>query len=138
VSEVVRGQSELSETIQATGTDNLSVITAGRWDRMALASLANGAVGPMFKELRTEFDFVIVDAAPILPVADTRFISQHVDSVILSIFRDVSQAPKVQAACEILEAFGVEHLEAVVTGSTESLRPKELGYESSVEMGAEA
>ena len=75
-----------------------------------------------------EYEFVVIDASPILPVADTRFLSQHVDSVILTVFRDVSQTPKVDAAREILEAFGVQIVESVVIGPSENLRAKDLGY----------
>ena len=64
---------------------------AGRWDRQAMAALANGAAGPLFKQLRERYDFVIVDSCPVLPVADTRFVSQHADAVVLSVFRDVSE-----------------------------------------------
>lgn len=129
VSEALRGEANLDLPVHATGTDNLSVVTAGRWDRHALAALANGAAAQIFERLRAEHEFVVVDASPILPVADTRFVSQHVDTVVLSVFRDVSQAPKVEAACEILEAFGVDSLEAVVTGSSEALRERDMGYE---------
>ncbi len=129
VSEVLRREADLDGLAHVTGTDNLSVLTAGRWDRHALAALANGAAGSMFERLRAEYEFIVVDASPVLPVADTRFISQHVDTVVLSVFRDVSQLPKVEAACEILEAFGVDSLEAVVTGSTEGPRDKDMRYE---------
>ncbi|MBN2474012.1 MAG: AAA family ATPase [Pirellulales bacterium] len=130
ICEVLRRQSELSESIHRTGTGNLSVVTAGRWDRHALAALANGAAEAIVEELQAEYDFVIIDASPVLPVADTRFVSQYVDAVILSVFRDVSRAPKVQETCEILKAFGVRTLEAVVIGSSENMRAKDLGYEA--------
>jgi capsular exopolysaccharide synthesis family protein len=119
VSEALCGQADALEAVQATSTDNLSVMTAGRCDRHALKALANGADERLFNELRTEFEFVVVDGSPILPVADTRFVSQHVDTVILAVFRDYSRAPKVTAACDILEAFGVHDIEAVVTSASE-------------------
>ena len=130
VSEVLRGQADASEVVHETGTDNLYVTTAGRWDRQALTALANGAAGRLFDALREQYEFMVVDAAPILPVADTRFISQHVDTVVLSVFRDISRAPKIAAACEILEAFGVGCVEAVVTGPTDHLPDRDLKYEA--------
>jgi len=130
ISEVLRRQADLSQSVHQTGTENLSVVTAGRWDRHALAALANGAAEPIFEELRAEYEFVIVDASPILPVADARFVSQYVDAVILSVFRDISRTPKVQQTCDILKAFGVSTVEAVVTGSSEKLGPKDLGYQA--------
>jgi succinoglycan biosynthesis transport protein ExoP len=132
VSEVLRGQVDPSEVVHQTGTENLYVVTAGRWDRHALTALANGAAGTLFDALRAEYEFVVVDAAPILPVADTRFVSQHVDVVVLSVFRDISRAPKIVAAREILEAFGVPCVEAVVTGPTDTLPDKDLRYEASL------
>ena len=65
-------------------------------------------------------------------MADARFVSQHVDSVVLSVFRDISQAPKIQAACEILAAFGVQTVEAVVTGPNDNVYGKHMGYESTI------
>ena len=131
VTEVLRGGSDVLEVVQESGADNLSVVTAGRWDRQALTALANGAAGSLFEKLRAEYEFVVVDTSPILPVADTRFVSQHVDVVILSVFRDVSRAPKIMAACELLEAFGVHTVETVVTGPSEKLRDRDLRYEPS-------
>lgn len=78
--------------------------------------------------MRAKYDFVVVDTAPILPVADTRFVSQHADTVILSVFRDISRSPKIMAAVETLDAFGVTSVEAVVTGPTDNLPDKDLRY----------
>ena len=116
VCEALRSKGDVSGMIHETSTEHLSVMPAGRWDRQAMAALANGAAGPLFKQLRERYDFVIVDSCPVLPVADTRFVSQHADAVVLSVFRDVSESPKIQATCEILEAFGVRNLQTVVTG----------------------
>jgi capsular exopolysaccharide synthesis family protein len=128
LSEILRGECDLSNCIHATETNNLSVLTAGVWDRFALSALANNSVASMFKELREDYEFVIVDTSPILPIADTRFVSQYVDSVVLCVFRDISQAGHIRSACEILEAFGVRSVEAVVTGVSDNLGGKRLVY----------
>ena len=132
VCEAMQQEIALSSLVHEITGDNLAVVTAGRWSRSALASLSNGAAATLFKRLREKYDFVIVDTSPILPVADARFVSQHVDSVVLSIFRDISQAPKIQAACEILSAFGVNTVEAVVTGPNDNLYGEHMGYESTI------
>jgi capsular exopolysaccharide synthesis family protein len=132
VCEALRQESDISTLVHEVATKNLAVMTAGRWDRNALASLSNGSVAGIFKKLREDYDFVVIDASPVLPVADARFISQHVDAVLLSIFRDVSKAPKIQAACEILAAFGMHAVEAVVTGPTDNLYGEDTRYESTV------
>jgi polysaccharide biosynthesis transport protein len=127
VCEILRNEHELAAATQATATPNLCIIPAGQWNRLTIAALANGAAAPLFKELREDFDFVILDTSPILPVADARFVSQYADSTVLSIFRDVSEMPRLQAACEILQAFGVHTIEAVVTGSNVHLYGRHIG-----------
>lgn len=113
---VLRHEAELHEAIQEPEIDHLWVLPAGRSDRRLLASLANGAVSALFTQLREEFDFVVVDGSPILPVADARFLCRHVDGVVLSVLRDVSSVPGILSACEVLAAFGVRPIGAVVTG----------------------
>ncbi|MGA2031454.1 MAG: AAA family ATPase [Thermoguttaceae bacterium] len=132
ICDVLRGQAELNGLVHPTTKENLWVLTAGSWDRQILAALANGGAAALLDQLRAQYDFVVIDSSPILPVADTRFVSQHVDAVILSIFRDVSQAPKLLAACEILEAFGVRTIEAVVTGGHGYFYDKDADYEPTI------
>jgi Mrp family chromosome partitioning ATPase len=122
VSESLCGEVNVRDAVCETGMNNLFVLTAGRSDHHALQALANGKDKVLFDELREDYEFVIIDGSPILPVADSRYISQHVDTVVMSVFRDFSQIPKVMAAYEILETFGVKDLEAVVTSSTEGGR----------------
>ncbi len=126
VCEAIRGQGNIVDMVQETETSRLSVVTAGAWSRQVLADLSNGAVGTVLEQLRAKFDFVIIDSSPLLPIVDTRLVCQHVDAVVLSVFRDVSQGPKVLAAQEMLEAFGVRDVEAVVTGGEEHANAKNL------------
>ncbi|MGO8747647.1 MAG: polysaccharide biosynthesis tyrosine autokinase [Thermoguttaceae bacterium] len=117
VAETIRKTVEYQDAIQDTEIDNLSVLTAGRTGRGTLKALANGAVKALFADLRSEFEFVVVDGSPILPVADMRFICQHVDAVVFAVLRDVSRVPNIVAACGVLAGFGSHPMGAVVTGS---------------------
>jgi capsular exopolysaccharide synthesis family protein len=132
VCELLRQQNTVSDLVHPSGAENMDVITAGRWDRQTLASLSNGCAGAMFQQLRDAYEFVVIDTSPLLPVADARFLSQHVDTVVLSVLRDISQVPKIQAACEILAAFGVPSVEAVVTGASYNVYGRHEGYESTI------
>jgi Mrp family chromosome partitioning ATPase len=81
-----------------------------------LRELAQDTLGPILAQLRDQFDFIIVDSSPILPVTDSLLISQWVDGVIFSIRRDISQYPKVSAACQRLAMMGIPLWGAVVIG----------------------
>ena len=84
--------------LRPTALDGLWILPAGRCDDAALAALARAAIRPILDRLRAEFEFVVVDSSPVLPVADTMQVAQDVDAVVLSVLRDVSRLPQVQAA----------------------------------------
>jgi capsular exopolysaccharide synthesis family protein len=137
VCEALRGQGDVLDMIHATDSDSPAILTAGRWDRQVLAALGNGAAGALIERLRAHYDFVVIDSSPILPIADTRLVSQQVDTVILSVFRDKSQTARVLAAAEILEAFGVRSIEVVVTGGQELCYGRDSGYQPLAEFEPE-
>ena len=117
LSEVLRGEAILEESIQATPVPNLMVLPAGLCDEQAIQGLALGGIESMFTRLKEQFDFVIVDSSPILPVADGLLIARHADAVLFSILREVSQIPKIYAAYQRLAMIGVRVLGAVVIGA---------------------
>ena len=116
ICEALRGEGDVMDMVQQPASDRFSVITAGSWNNQELADLSNGAVAKVLEQLRTNFDFVIIDSSPLLPIVDARLVCQHVDAVVLSVFRDISQRSKVQAAHEMLVAFGVRNVEIVLIG----------------------
>ena len=70
----------------------------------------------MFKRCRSEFELVIVDSCPLLPVVDGRVIGQYADGAILTVVKDVSQLGQVNAARDILNNYDINILGCVVSG----------------------
>jgi capsular exopolysaccharide synthesis family protein len=116
LSEVLLGQIATDDVVRPTVANGLWVVSAGGCDPQAVQAVASGGLGPIFDWLRQRFDFVIVDTAPVLPVADTLSVSDHVDATIFSVMRDVSRGPRVYAAYERLASLGVRVLGAVIAG----------------------
>ena len=116
-SEVLLGEVEAAEAVQNTAQDGLSIMAAGQWDREVMQALARDGLEGIFEQLREEFDFIIVDSHPVLSATDSLLIGQHVDAVILSVLRDVSQMPRVYVASQKLAALGIRVLGAVVNGA---------------------
>ena len=116
-SELLRGEVEPAQVVQNTSLDNLSLLAAGACDRRALQALAQeGILRTVLSELKEQYDFVIIDVSPILPVADALLIGEHADAVLLSVLRNVSRLPAVHAAQQRLAALGIRVLGAVVIG----------------------
>jgi capsular exopolysaccharide synthesis family protein len=117
VSEVLRQEIDVADAVQATAVPNLWVIPAGQCSAATIAALAQGhPLETLFNRLRGQFDFVIVDSCPVLPVADALLIGQHVDGVVFSVMQDVSQLPKVMTATEKMHQLGIPLVGAVVNG----------------------
>ncbi len=115
LSELLRGEVAFDDVIVSTAVEELKVITAGKCDPQTLRILSQGGLGGLFARLKEQYDFVIVDSSPILPVADAQIIAQQVDAVLFSILADVSRKPKILAAYQRIAALGVKVLGAVVT-----------------------
>ncbi len=122
LSEILRGEIDFEGAIQPTPVDGLMLVAAGACDYQAIASLSKEPLVNVFTKAREQFDFVIIDAAPILTYADTLLMSSHADAAVISVRRDVSQLPKVLEAKERMQSVGIKVLGAVVNGITETSR----------------
>jgi capsular exopolysaccharide synthesis family protein len=61
---------------------NLSLLTAGRPSPLASELLGSGEIGKVLEIARSKFDLVLVDNAPVLPVADAIIVGTHCDGTI--------------------------------------------------------
>jgi capsular exopolysaccharide synthesis family protein len=117
LSELLRGEIDLASIICDTEIPNLRLIPAGNADTVSLQGLASNEIPKLFDQMRQEYDFIVVDSCPVLPVADAMRVGQHVDGVIFSLLRDVSRLPRVQAAYQRLSRLDIRMLGAVLNGT---------------------
>ena len=107
----------LLDTVIHTTTDkNLDVLPAGRLNDAALQRLARDGACDLFKRLRQDYDFVIVDSSPILYVADCAAVGRHVDGAIVVARSHLSRMPSVAVACDRLEKLEIPLLGSVLIG----------------------
>jgi capsular exopolysaccharide synthesis family protein len=128
LSEVLRGHADIADVVRPTHVDQLWLVPAGKCNNHVIQSLAHGTIHQLFARLKQEYDFVVIDTAPVLLVPDTVLIGQHVDTVILAILRNVSQAHRVYAAYQQLATLGIRVLGAVVNGAQDDLYALKCRY----------
>ncbi len=114
--EVLRAEVDVADVIRPTHAEGLWLLTAGYCDIDAIHALATEQMQPVFDKLRAEYDFIIIDGAPILGMSDALIFGQYSDGAILSVRRDHSQMPKINHAAELLRGVGVRIIGAVVNG----------------------
>jgi succinoglycan biosynthesis transport protein ExoP len=133
-SEVLRGENSAADVIKPTRLSRLWVMSAGQWDAHAVQALAQEGVSQMFAQLKQQYDFIIVDSCPVLPVADALLLGEHVDGVMFSVLRDVSCLPAVHLAQQRLTNLGVRMLGAVVIGANDDLQS--VGFKYTMQAGS--
>jgi polysaccharide biosynthesis transport protein len=116
-SEVLRGETTTQDAVKPTLLSRLWLLPAGHCDAHAIQALAQDGVHTTFAQLKEQYDFIVVDSCPVLPVADALLMAQHVDAVIFSVLRDVSRLPALHAAQQKLQGLGVRILGAVIIGT---------------------
>jgi succinoglycan biosynthesis transport protein ExoP len=116
LSEVLRGEATAADAIRSTSLSRLWMMPAGHGDAHAVQALAQDNVRTLLEQLKQQYDFIVIDSAPILPVNDTLLLAQNVDSVVFSVMRDVSRAPQIQEARRRLDNVGARTIGAVVLG----------------------
>jgi len=108
---------EPTDAARPTSIDNLSIVPAGQWGQSGFAAWSNDRVKRMFSELRLSYAHVVIDTAPLLPSVETRLLVPHVDGVIISLLRDVSEIQTVRSACEMLRSVEAPLVGAVMVGA---------------------
>ena len=121
VAECLRNHCEIEQVVRPTHVDSLFLVTAGTAFVDSLGPLSNGVTTAFFEKARKAFTFIVIDGCPILPVIDGLLVSQHADTVVLSVRRDTSEAAQVLRACEKLSEFGSRKCVAVLNGSREDV-----------------
>jgi succinoglycan biosynthesis transport protein ExoP len=114
--EVLRGDAEKEAAVYATPAPNLWLMPSGQYDSSTTQAISGESLIHLIKSLKEQYDFVIVDAPPVLKVADPLIFGQCVDAAVISVRRDVSQIPKIYEACERLKTVGVNVLGVIVNG----------------------
>lgn len=114
--ELLRSDIDVADAVRPTNTEGLWLLTAGHCDMDAIHALATDQPQPIIEKLREEFDFIIIDGAPVLGLSDSISIGQHIDGAILTVLRDYSEVRKVYQAIELLRSMGIRLLGSVVNG----------------------
>lgn len=116
VCEVLRAEADVADVIRPTHAEGLWLLTAGYCDMDAIQAMAGEQLQPIFEKLRADYDFIIIDGAPVLSLSDSLLFGQYCDGAVLSVLRDHSEVPKIHQAAELLRGVGIRLIGSVVNG----------------------
>jgi capsular exopolysaccharide synthesis family protein len=107
---LLTGSAGIKDVVQRHGAEELSVIGAGPIPPNPGELLASSQMRAVLEKLRADNDFVLVDAPPLLPVADAVGLAAHTDGTLLSVRYGVTRREQVAAAAGRLERVGARTL----------------------------
>ena len=110
-----------------TKTPGLSIMPAGKKgdDGAVFEQTANGAFKAFISQLRKEYNIILLDSPPILPVADAAILAGQVDGTIIVEREIVSRRASIIDALARLDSAGGRVLGTVFIGSSDN---EKYGY----------
>ena len=114
--EVLEGKATLDQALVEDTESGAFFLPIGKDAHLAKSPISSPAFDALLAQLRNRFDLVLIDTAPVLPVVDTRILSQKVDALALIVKWRATPLRAVQAAIHQIEA-----VDGIVSGVALSL-----------------
>ncbi|SDP69234.1 capsular exopolysaccharide family [Klenkia soli] len=111
---ILTGSAGLEDVIQPYGDGGLSVIAAGPTPPNPSELLSSSHMFSLIDDLRQKNDFVLLDAPPLLPVADSSGLAVLVDGVVLSLRYGSTTKEQLAQTHATLERVGAKTLGVVL------------------------
>ena len=112
---VLAGTAALEDVLQEFGDKGLRVLAAGPTPPNPSELLGSSQMAGLLDKLRADNDYVLVDAAPLLPVADARGLAAHTDGVLLAVRHSSTRMEQLAATAAAVERVGARTLGVVLT-----------------------
>lgn len=124
---VLIGAAAVTDVLQWAGDDTLAVLASGPIPPNPAEILASERMRQVLQEVAGSFDIVIVDTAPLLPVADTLGLAPLADGAILVVRAGKTPLDRVKAAADGLRGVGARVLGGVLS-MTDPQHARSYGY----------
>ncbi len=117
------GQAKDEQVILPTDTPRFDVVAAGhRPAGFDFEKLANGVFSKCLARWKKDYDLIIVDSPPVLPVADSRILAGQVDGTVMVLRSSHCARPDVIQAYADLSAAGGTLLGTILIGGQSASR----------------
>jgi capsular exopolysaccharide synthesis family protein len=135
LSDLLTGAHTTDEAIQASEVPNLDLIPNGTSTPAPAELLESPRFSMLLAELSHQYDLVLIDAPPLLAVADPAIIAPMVDAVVLTVRVSKNGRRPVEHAARILDALNVQPSAVVVNGVDQEAKTYGYGTYSRDEYG---
>jgi len=110
------GMNTLDEVLQKTNYPNLTVLCSGSRVPNPSELLASDNMEEMLTLLRSQFDYIVLDSAPLNVVSDTYPLIKKTDGVLLVVYQNRSDYRELDKTLKSLDVVGGKVLGLVLNG----------------------
>lgn len=103
LSEVLRGERQLSEVVYKLEGSGLRFLPAGVTPENPIELMQSGRLRQLLEQLEASFDWIIIDTPPIRPLADTPVWMKLADGVLLVTREGVCEKKQLERAMEVID-----------------------------------
>jgi capsular exopolysaccharide synthesis family protein len=100
LAEILKGESESADTIKRVEPLGFYLLPAGTAPEDPIGLLQGEKFSAVLRELRTCFDWILIDSPPIFPLADTVALKAHADGTLLVARAGITQREAVQESIQ--------------------------------------
>ncbi len=109
------GEGTVAQQAQSSGFEGLSVLTSGAVPPNPSELLASGLLGPVIAQAASQFDHVIVDAPPVLGLADAPLLTHVTEATVFVLEAGRTGVGQARASLRRLLQVGAPVVGAVLT-----------------------
>ncbi|WP_137723939.1 polysaccharide biosynthesis tyrosine autokinase [Prescottella subtropica] len=115
MSTVLSAQADLDDALQSSPFPNVSVLASGALPPNPSELLGSSHAETLLSDLRSRFDFVVIDASPLLPVTDAAVLAAKVDGALVVVRHGKTKRDEVSRAIGNLRGVGATVLGTILT-----------------------
>ncbi len=106
LSDLIVGKSPISQAVQGTRVPRLSILPCGYLPPNPAELLGSESMRDIVLALRKRYDWILIDAPPILAMADTPVLCPHVDGIVLVVWAETCARPALERAVDQVKRVG--------------------------------
>lgn len=114
LSNVLVGESSLADATRATSVPNLTLLAAGHVPPNPVELLCSPKYAELINELKKRYDWVVIDAPPVMPVTDAAVVANNASGVIFVVGSEMTPRQNAAAAVEQLRGANARFIGAVL------------------------
>jgi len=125
---VLIGKVQLQDAMQSYADTGLKVLACGPIPPNPSELLQSNAMEKLLAELRDDFDIVILDAPPLLPVTDAALLAAQADGALVVVRHGKTTRDQLRHAIERIEAVDAKPIGVVINLAPARRTGKSYGY----------